>query len=140
MEKYHGHATIGLLYGSAALEGPIIKDKASFTINMRRSWLDLLGAKSLEDAGLFYYFSDLNLKLNYIADPNNRFYISAYLGNDSYRQKIQLPQEASISNIQEFKSTLKWGNRLVAFRWNRILSPRLFKNTTATFSQYRNSF
>jgi len=140
MEKYHGHATIGLLYGSAALEGPIIKDKASFTINIRRSWLDLLGTKALEDAGLFYYFSDLNLKLNYIADPNNRFYISAYLGNDAYRQKIFIPLDSTISNTKEYKSTLKWGNRLIAFRWNRILSPRLFKNTTATFSQYRNSF
>jgi len=139
MEKYHGHATIGLLYGSAALEGPVIKNKASFTINMRRSWLDLLGTKLLEDAGLFYYFSDLNLKLNYIADPNNRFYISAYLGNDAYRQKLYVYNDFPVIT-KEYKSTLKWGNRLIAFRWNRILNPRLFKNTTATFSQYRNSF
>ncbi|QNK64631.1 carboxypeptidase-like regulatory domain-containing protein [Pedobacter sp. PAMC26386] len=139
MEKYHGHTTIGLLYASTALEGPIIKNKASFTLNVRRSWLDLLGAKKLEDAGLFYYFSDINLKLNYIANPNNRFYISAYLGNDAYRQKLYVVSDANTDPI-DYRSTLKWGNRLVAFRWNRILSPRLFKNTTATFSQYRNSF
>lgn len=135
MEKYHGHSTIGLLFASTGLEGPIIKDKASFSLNTRRSWLDLLGAKALEDAGLYYYFLDLNLKLNYIANPNNRFYISTYLGNDSYRQKLDFSDESNDS----FRSTLKWGNRLVAFRWNSILSPRLFKNTTATFSQYRNS-
>ncbi|KIO75859.1 hypothetical protein TH53_18405 [Pedobacter lusitanus] len=139
MEKYHGHATIGLLYGSAALEGPIIKNKASFTANIRRSWLDLLGAKSLEDAGLYYYFSDLNLKLNYIANPNNRFYISGYLGNDSYRQKVYLPADSG-NGTKDYRQSLKWGNRLIAFRWNNIISPRLFKNTTATFSQYSNSF
>ena len=137
MEKYHGHTTIGLLYASSGLEGPIIKDKASFSLNTRRSWLDLLGAKALEDAGLYYYFLDFNLKLNYIANPNNRFYISTYFGNDSYRQKLDFPEELKIS--ESLRSTLKWGNRLVAFRWNRILSPRLFKNTTATFSQYRNT-
>ncbi|MET4138347.1 carboxypeptidase-like regulatory domain-containing protein [Pedobacter sp. UYP1] len=135
MEEYHGHTTIGLLYASTGLEGPIVKNKASFSLNTRRSWLDLLGAKALEDAGLYYYFLDFNLKLNYIANPNNRFYISTYLGNDSYRQKLDFPEESQ----EAFRSTLKWGNRLVAFRWNSILSPRLFKNTTATFSQYRNS-
>lgn len=135
MEKYHGHTTIGLLYASTGLEGPVIKNKASFSLNTRRSWLDLLGAKALEDAGLYYYFLDVNLKLNYIANPNNRFYISTYLGNDSYRQKLDIPEDSK----EALRSTLKWGNRLVAFRWNSILSPRLFKNTTATFSQYRNS-
>ncbi|MBB6273937.1 hypothetical protein HDF26_004410 [Pedobacter cryoconitis] len=139
MEKYHGHATIGLLYASVGLEGPIAKDKASFSFNMRRSWLDLLGAKTLEEAGLFYYFSDINLKLNYIADPNNRFYISAYLGSDAYRQKTNLIPD-STNTQKDYRSTLKWGNRLIAFRWNRIISPRLFKNTTVTFSQYTNSF
>ncbi|WP_367868742.1 carboxypeptidase-like regulatory domain-containing protein [Pedobacter sp. WC2423] len=137
MEKYHGYTTIGLLYASSGFEGPIIKDKASFSLNTRRSWLDLLGAKALEDAGLYYYFLDFNLKLNYIANPNNRFYISTYFGNDSYRQKLDFPEELKIS--ESLRSTLKWGNRLVAFRWNSILSPRLFKNTTATFSQYRNT-
>jgi len=136
MEKYHGHATIGLLYASAGLEGPIVKDKASFTINMRRSWLDLFGKEKLEDAGLFYYFTDINLKLNYIANPNNRFYISAYLGNDAFRQKVYTYID---NQSQDYKSTLKWGNKLIAFRWNRIISPKLFKNTTATYSQYTSS-
>ncbi|WP_304589787.1 TonB-dependent receptor plug domain-containing protein, partial [uncultured Duncaniella sp.] len=40
MEKYHCSATIGILVAKIMAEGPIVKDKLSFTVNARRSYID----------------------------------------------------------------------------------------------------
>ena len=38
MKEYHGTFSIGLLDGRFQFEGPVIKDKTSFSFGMRRSW------------------------------------------------------------------------------------------------------
>lgn len=40
MEEYHGSATLGLLAAKAMVQGPIVKDKLSFAVSGRRSYLD----------------------------------------------------------------------------------------------------
>ena len=44
MKEFHGTFSLGLLDGRVQFEGPIIKDKTSFNIAMRRSWVDLFTA------------------------------------------------------------------------------------------------
>lgn len=44
MKEFHGTFSLGLLDGRVQFEGPIIKDKTSFNIAMRRSWADLFTA------------------------------------------------------------------------------------------------
>ena len=38
----HGNLSIGLLAARANFEGPIIKDRSSFNVSFRRSWMDLI--------------------------------------------------------------------------------------------------
>ncbi|MDE6769808.1 MAG: TonB-dependent receptor plug domain-containing protein, partial [Muribaculaceae bacterium] len=40
MKRFHGVGTIGILAAKAMLEGPIVKDKLSFAVSARRSYVD----------------------------------------------------------------------------------------------------
>lgn len=71
MRHVHGSYRIGLLDGSIHLEGPLRKDKTSFNIGLRRSWLDLITRPLCvirnrhydnDKLTLNYYFHDLNAR------------------------------------------------------------------------------
>lgn len=87
MKKYHGNFSIGLIAAKLNLEGPIVKDKTSFSISARRSYLDLftaLGSKiATKGEGVVgYYFYDVNAKINHKFSDKDRLYLSFYLGDD----------------------------------------------------------
>lgn len=129
LQKYHGSGGIGLLSAKLALEGPIIKDKASFMISGRRTYSDLIYRPFLgpnDDQG--YYFADLNAKLNYKINRKDRIYLSFYNGLDK-----AFSNELDGSN---FSALLKWGNYTSALRWNHLFSKKLFGNLTATYSRF----
>lgn len=144
MKRISGSASIGLISSKFMLEGPIIKDKTSFLISARRTYIDVLsypiqryyiqkedpGNKSLSG----YYFWDINAKVNHKFSDKDRIYLSVYTGKDRAYANIEDKWE---NNIDEFKSSLAWGNITSAFRWNRILGKKLFANTTITYSRYK---
>lgn len=128
---YHGEAGIGLISSRLMLEGPIIKDKASFIVSGRRTYLDVL-AKPFIPAGISagYYFYDLNAKLNYEINPRDRVYVSGYFGRD----KFNVGEE---TDWDEFQAGMFWQNATTTGRWNHIFNPRLFTNTSLIYSTYR---
>ena len=66
MQNYHGTVSIGLLTSKLHLEGPIIKDKTSFCLTGRRTYLDLIARPFLPDDKKYnYYFYDINAKVNH---------------------------------------------------------------------------
>ena len=73
-ERIHGDATASIISSKLTLEGPLIKDKASFMISGRRAYLDLVARpffNSLnqqnpnQQTDPRYYFYDTNMKVNY---------------------------------------------------------------------------
>ncbi|MBI4649617.1 MAG: TonB-dependent receptor [Bacteroidia bacterium] len=144
MKEIKGEGSVGIVASRLTIEGPILKDKASFIISGRRTYIDILAQPFIKYfsakqqgydkfmAGYFFY--DLNSKLNYKFSDRNRLYLSAYLGNDKAYMRMQ------DSNDDYFNKTnfnLRWGNITSAFRWNYILNNKLFSNTTITYSRYR---
>lgn len=122
-KKFGGTAGIGLISSRLMLEGPIKKDKASFMIAGRRSYGDLLAPvfnPDLRGNQLFFY--DINAKLNYIINDNNRIFLSAYTGADRFKFG------------DAFASS--WGNTTATLRWNHLFGPRSFSNFTAVYSDY----
>ena len=84
-EKIQGEAGIGLISSRLTLEGPILKDKSSFLISGRRTYLDALIRPFMDkDERGGYYFYDLNAKANYDLDRKNKFYASGYFGRDKF--------------------------------------------------------
>ncbi len=128
--EYKGEAGIGLISSRLMLEGPIVKDKASFIVSGRRTYLDIL-AKPLipKNTQAGYYFYDLNAKINYEIDSRNRFFLSGYFGRD----KFYLSEK---EYFDAFKIGLYWQNSTATARWNHIFGPKLFTNTSLIYSTY----
>jgi outer membrane receptor for ferrienterochelin and colicin len=79
--------------------------------------------------------------MNYWLSPKDRFYLSLYVGHDKTKTSIEYQQTNTQPNLkerikQETSNLVKWGNSLMAARWNHIWSPKLFSNVTATYGFY----
>ncbi|MGM0589577.1 MAG: TonB-dependent receptor [Bacteroidota bacterium] len=145
MQDYEGKASIGLIASRFTIEGPIIKDKASFIFSARRTYLDLLARPFIKsqntddyETKAGYYFVDLTGKLNYKINKYNRIYLSGYLGRDKFyfHQTDNYAEEVIMDNYR-YGMDLGWGNYTSTFRWNSILSEKLFSNVTIAHSNYR---
>ena len=132
MQKLSVQGTVGLLSSRVSVEGPIIKEKMSFILATRKNMLPIF---KLMGTGLSYNFYDVNAKLNYNLSSKDKLFLSFYKGDDhlSMSEKSQL-----LTN----SNTVKWGNTLVAFRWNHIFGNKLFGNLTLsnTYYRYKNIF
>jgi hypothetical protein len=141
MKEFHGEGSIGLITSKLTLEGPIKKNKASFLISGRRTYVDVIAkpivkaaqAGQDEKVGIKLYFYDLNAKLNYKVNDKHRLYLSGYSGADVFGTKYS-------DMYGNFEGGIDWGNIITAARWNYQISPKLFKNTTLTFSNYAIDF
>lgn len=124
MKKFQATGGLGTIASRLTLEGPIVKDKASFMVSGRRTYADMFLAFSndsmLNNNKLYFY--DLNMKANYIINPKNRVYLSAYFGRDVFA-------------FQDMMS-MQWGNATQTIRWNRVVSDKLFANTSLIHSDY----
>lgn len=125
-KEFHGSGGIGFIFSRLNLEGPLIKDKASFIVAARRSYIDALIAPASEQLGLEdgfgLRFSDLTFKTNYLMNENNRIFLSGYLGRDVF----------NFDKEQGFS----WGNQTATLRWNHLFSDKLFLNTSLIYSNY----
>ncbi len=143
MKEFHGEGAIGLVASKLTLEGPIVKDKSSFIISGRRTYIDLLArplirAQTDGNETVGYYFYDLNAKLNYRFSDKDRLYLSAYLGDDRFYGWYKDEYEESGQTLtDENRAGLNWGNVTSALRWNHAYTPKLFSNLTLTYSRYR---
>ncbi len=66
MKRLGGEGKLGLLTSRLMLEGPIVKDRASWIISARRTFLDQITRwfqPKEERTGIYFY--DLNFKVNY---------------------------------------------------------------------------
>lgn len=142
LNEYNGSFSIGLISSKFTYEGPILKNKSSFIISARRTYIDALAQPiihSISDGNSGgYYFYDFNAKVNYILSDTNRIYLSVYAGNDKAYMKYK--DKYTYDNIKyemNDKASLSWGNIITAIRWNHLFNPKLFSNITTTFSRYR---
>ena len=130
-QNFAGEAGAGIISSRAVLEGPIIKDKASFIVSIRRTYLDLLIKPFMpSDVKGGYYFYDLNAKANWEINPKNRVYLSGYFGKDKF-----FGGEKYSNN--EFEAGLFWDNATSTVRWNSVITDKLFSNLSLIFSNYR---
>ncbi|MDB5191504.1 MAG: TonB-dependent receptor [Segetibacter sp.] len=128
-------AGIGLIASRFSIQGPLKKEKASYIISARRTYIDALTkpfiSKESDFSGSGYYFYDLNAKVNYIVSDKDRIYLSGYLGKDIFTFN---------NRKRDFNTKIPWGNSTATFRWNHIYTPKLFSNTTLVYNDYNFSF
>jgi len=114
---------IGLISSRLTAEGPL-GDKASAIVSVRRTYADafLAFANNANQRKSTLYFYDMNAKVNYRIDNNNRIYLAAYLGRDNF----------GFSDL----AGMNFGNKTLTARWNHIFTPKLFSNFTLIGSWY----
>ncbi len=133
--KFQGEGGLGLIASRLSLQGPIVKNKASFIVSARRTYIDALVKPFIKKTSNFYgsgyYFYDLNAKINYRFSDKDRIYLSGYFGRDVF----------TFNNSElSFKADIPWGNSTATLRWNHVFNPKLFANTTLVYNDYNFSF
>ena len=118
---------IGSIFSRLTLESPIVKDKSSFILALRRSYADILfrpflNNSSFLDDGAALNFYDVTAKANFEINDKNTIYLSSYLGRDIF--------------MFDERQGFNWGNRTGTFRWNHLFNDRLFSNFTLIYSNY----
>ncbi|WEK17612.1 MAG: TonB-dependent receptor [Candidatus Pedobacter colombiensis] len=123
-KAYTVEGGIGLISSRLKVEGPIVKDKGSFMVSARRTYMDAflkLSPDSSVNKNILYFY-DFNAKANYQIDDKNTLYLSGYFGRD----KLGIAETFGFN----------WGNATVTLRWNHLYSNRLFSNTSLIYSNY----
>ncbi|PWT99555.1 MAG: TonB-dependent receptor [Bacteroidetes bacterium] len=135
INKFQMEGGIGLIASRFSVQGPIKKNKASYIISARRTYIDALVkpfvSKSSSFYGSGYYFYDLNAKVNFKFSEKDRVYLSAYFGRDVFDY---------VNSRRSFDVSIPWGNATATARWNHVFNKKLFANTTLVYNDYKFDF
>ncbi|GAB3281997.1 TonB-dependent receptor [Larkinella harenae] len=136
-QEFKGSVGTGLVASRLLVEGPLVRDKASFLLAARHSNLSpVLGkfvASVIENfTGTAWKanFYDINAKLNATIDRRNTVFLSGYFGRNYFGGGD------SITRVQRWDNVLTWQNQTGNLRWNHLFSEKLFSNTSLVFSNY----
>jgi hypothetical protein len=135
INKFQVDGGIGLIASRFSIQGPIVKNKASYIISARRTYADALAkpfiSRNSNFYGSGYYFYDLNTKVNYKFSEKDRLYLSGYFGRDVFD---------FVNTDRDFRTNIPWGNSTATLRWNHVFNRRLFANTTLVYNDYKFKF
>ena len=107
---------IGIVATNLSIEGPILKDRISFIISGKTSYLGLLYKLMNPNINKLSFY-DLNFKLNAIVNNKNRIYLSSYNGGDKFGNDLN-------------------SNKTLSVRWNHIYNPKFFSNISLINSNH----
>ena len=143
MKQTRGSLSVGLISDKVHVEGPILKDKLSYSFSARGMHTVLYAPliKVLMKGNYAnYYFYDLNGKLTWRASDKDRFYLGVYQGEDRLLYKVKdqrSPDTRDYSTQSRTNLGIHWGNTVASLRWNHIFNSQLFANTTVAFNRYQ---
>lgn len=116
---------LGTIASRLAIESPFAKGKGTFLLAGRRTYLDFL----LRNVPLravsqnLANFYDINIKASYRFNERHKLQLSGYFGQDNV-------------GFEDYFLTT-WGNTANSLRWNVVLSPKWFLNTTLYATVFR---
>ena len=124
MEKFRIEGGTGMISNRLTFEGPLIKNKLSFTVSGRlmTSGLYLSMAKDTTASQSSLYFYDLNTKLNWIIGSKDRIYLSGYFGRD-------------VNKLGKL-FTMNYGNSTGTAKWNHIFNGDFYSDLIFIFSDF----
>ena len=122
-QRFSATGGIGTISSRLTLEGPMFTDRLSYLVSGRRTYADvfLIFSKEEDLRNSILYFYDMNAKMNYRINDNNRLFFAAYLGRDKFGNAF---------------SGMDFGNQTATLRWNHLFSSKLFSNFTFIGSFY----
>lgn len=133
-QRFGVEGGIGAIASRLLVEGPILKEKASFLVCARRTYAVDLAQPILRGtnfAGTNYFFYDINAKANWTLSSRDRLFLSGYYGRDVFSFKV---------NDRDIEFTAPWGNGTASLRWNHLFGDKLFANLAVIFNDYQFRF
>jgi len=124
-KEFAGNAGISPITTHLTLEGPIIKDTCTYLLTGRTTYSNwifgLFDNKALQRSRASFY--DLNGKVTYDINKNNKLDISGYYSNDSFRFNSD--------------TVYTYQNNIVVARWRHYFNSRFFSHVSLGNSNYR---
>lgn len=122
MEEYHGNATIGILAAKLKIGGPIVKDKLSFAVTARRTYIDAFLKMTNDYKNTTLNFYDITAKIRYIPSYNDIIDLSMILARDNMALNRLMGME--------------WGNYAGSINWVHTQGDKLRFTTTVSATDY----
>lgn len=123
-KKFVGSGGLGVLTSRFSIEGPIIKEKASFILGGRSTYSNWI-FKQLDNAAFnksTASFYDLNLQVNHEVNEKNSITLSGYLSSDRFK----LFGDTSYA----------YKNKVASLRWKHTFNPKLYGVFSGSYSHY----
>ena len=121
---YHGGATIGLLAAKGTFEGPIVKDKASFLVTARRTYMDLFLKLTPDFKHNTLYFYDINAKFDWTISQRDQLFLTFFTGYD----------RTAVDKMVD----IRWNNLMGSLKWLHHFNGGSNSQTTIYYSGYQN--
>lgn len=122
MERYHGSLTVGLLAAKIKAEGPIVRDRLSFAVAARRSYVDAFLQMVPQYRKTVLNFYDVSAKLRFIPRAGDRLDLSFFVAHDNM----------AIKNTMG----MYWGNLGASLNWLAHAGDRWTFATSAALTRY----
>ena len=137
----HGSFGVSMISDKFHLEGPIWKGKTSYSVSAR-GMHSLLLTPVIKLTGFDgnYFFYDLDAKLSHRFSDRDRLYFNVYNGLDDFyfRNQDNYSSGRTGGDIADNQNLgIRWGNTVAALRWNHVMGPKLFANTTVAYNRYK---
>ncbi len=121
---FAGNAGISPITAHVSVEGPIIKDTLTYILTARTTYSDwifkVLNDPALQNSKASFY--DINGKITYDLNRNNKLDFSAYTSHDSFRFNTD--------------TTYKYNNNIFALKWRHFFTSRFISSFTLNNSYY----
>ncbi len=141
-DRYAADGTLGLVFSSLTAQGPLLRDRASFVLSARRTYIDVLAQPFLNSSlptgqSLTAYFYDMNARLDYTSLRRGRFSLSLYRGRDGYGTTHENTAETGGFVYRDRSEAASgWGNAAAVLRWRYLFSNTFLADTRLIYSRY----
>ncbi len=123
-KEFNGNAGISPITTHLMIEGPLKKDTCTFILTGRTTYSDwvfkLIDNASLKKSSASFY--DLNGRITYDFNKNNRIDFSSYMSHDAFRFNSD--------------TLYSYDNNIQALRWRHFFNSRLFSVISLNNSNY----
>jgi hypothetical protein len=124
-KEFAGNAGISPITTHVMVEGPIIKDTLTYLFTARTTYsnwvLSLINNPALKNSRASFY--DLNGKITYDLNKNNKIDFSSYYSHDSFRFNSD--------------TVYSYDNSIFALRWRHFFNSRFFSSVSVNNSFYK---
>jgi hypothetical protein len=131
MEKLITQGSIGLISTKLSIEGPIQKNKSSFIVSARRTYIDQVVRPFAREqiGGNGYFFYDINAKATWRLNKKNVLSFNFFNGKDDFTF-------SNDNNGRNRQFNTNWGNTISALNWDQKLSKKLEQRTSLIYNRF----